>query len=253
MAADYRWSDDSAFARIPKSVLPELNQLAKPTPFSPPGVVNPYERELLGLTPAQRQALEETLRPVAEAQYGDKAEAYERDNPLGGQVIASKIFADQPSGKVGAESEQRFAQLLADIRGILGEERWLVLPVRFTSNNCDVWNPALIPAATGSLQVRVENDEQGILRASWNYTGTIPGAASPNAANPGRGPVYSQNVVGYMNGTAALSAFLPGSDTDQTKAAENPVAVVAPEPFRKRASAWLQAQAAARLGQKENP
>jgi hypothetical protein len=40
--------------RIPKSVLPELNELAQGRPFSPPGVVDPYERELLSLTPAEQ-------------------------------------------------------------------------------------------------------------------------------------------------------------------------------------------------------
>jgi hypothetical protein len=284
MAADYRWSDDSAFARIPKSVLPELNQLTKRKPFSPPGVVNPYELELLGLTPAQRQAMEDTLRPVGEAQSGEKAEGYERDNPLSGRMLASKTFTDEPSGNAGPEAEQRFAQMLAEIRGILGEERWPVLPARFRGNSCDVWNPALIAAATTSLEVRVENDEKGIPQAIWKYVGNVSGPASAsanvvnsgsgprgagvlgggsaragraNVVNSGSGPVYSVNVVVYVNNTtAALSAFLPDGDPNQTLGAAN-LGVVGgvrvPEPLRKRASAWLQEQAIARLAKKENP
>jgi len=253
MAADYRWSDDSAFVRIPKSVLPELNQLAERRPFSPPGVVNPYERELLGLTPAQRQALEDTLRPVAEVQYGEKVEVYERDNPLSGRMFASRVFFNKPSGQVGEEADQRFTQMLTEIRGILGEERWPALPARFRSINCDVWNPALIPAPTANIEARVENDEKGIPKASWNYTGDMPGSGSANVAKSGSGPVFSVNVVGYMNRTAALSAFLPDSDPNQTKDAANLGEVPAPEPLRQRALAWLQAQAAARLGKKEKP
>ena len=65
--------------------------------------------------------------------------------------------------------------------------------------------------------------------------------------------VYSVNVVGYMNGTAALSAFLPDGDPNQTKAGRKFGRSSAPEPLRQRVSAWFQEQAAARLGRKEKP
>jgi RNA polymerase sigma factor (sigma-70 family) len=247
-ADDYRWDDDSAFARIPKSVLPELSELAKSVPFSPPGVVNPSERELLSLTPAERRAMEDTLRPVAEDQYGEKAEVYERDNPLSGRMLASKMFSNQPSGKVGEEAEQRFAQMLTEIRGILGEERWPVLPARFRSINCAVWNPALIAGPTANLTAWVESDDKGIPKAGWMYTGDM----FVSGTKPASAKVYSQNIVGYMNGSAALSAFLPDVDSNQTTGAANLGGVPA-EPLRERASAWFQEQAAARLGKKENP
>lgn len=253
MAADYRWDDDSAFVRIPKSVLPELNELAQDGPFSPPGVVNPYERELLSLTPAERQAMEDTLRAVAEVQYGEKVEVYERDNPLSGRMLASKVFFNEPSGKVGEEANQRFAQMLKEIRGILGEERWPALPPRFRSINCDVWNRALISAPSANITAWVESDEKGIPKASWTYSGDMPGSGTKPASATKDGNTYSMNVVGYMNGTAALSAFLPDGDPNQTTGAANLGGVPAPEPLRERASAWLQKQAAARLGKKENP
>jgi hypothetical protein len=253
MAADYCWSDDSAFVRIPKSVLPELNELAQGRQFSPPGVVDPFERELLSLTPAERQAMENTLRPVAEVQYGEKLEVYERDNPLSGRMLASKVFFNEPSGKVGEEVNQRFAQMLTEIRGILGEERWPVLPARFRSINCDVWNRALIPGPTANITAWVESDEKGIPKASWTYTGNIPGSGTKPASATKDGNNYSVNVVGYVNGSAALSAFLPDGDPNQATGAANLGGVPAPEPVRRRASAWLQEQAAARLGKKENP
>src|SRR5439155_20241452 len=67
-AADYHWDDASPFVRIPKAILPELSELIEIPAFSPPGVVNPYVSELLGLTPTERQALEEKLRRVARLQ-----------------------------------------------------------------------------------------------------------------------------------------------------------------------------------------
>ena len=130
MAADYRWSDESPFVRIPKVILPELSGLIQAPAFSPPGVVNPYERELLGLTPAERQTIEEMLQRVAELQRGEKADVYEIENRVSGRTVASKLFADEPPGKVGPEAEQRFAQMLTDLRDILGEERWPVVPSR---------------------------------------------------------------------------------------------------------------------------
>jgi len=252
-AADYRWEDDSAFARIPKSVLPELNELAQSKPFSPPGVVNPYARELMSLTPAERQALEDTLQRVAELQRGEKAEVYERDNTPRGRMLASRLFVNEPFGKAGEEAEQRLTQMLTGIRGILGEERWPVLPARFKSINCDVWNRALIPAPSANIEAWVENDENGSPKARWTYSGEWPNSGTKPPSKSKDGNVYSVNVVGYQNGTAALSAFLSDGDPKQTKAAANFDGVPAPEPVRQSVLTWLQKQAVARLDKKENP
>jgi hypothetical protein len=197
--------------------------------------------------------MENTLRSVAELQYGEKVEVYERDNPLRDRMLASKVFFNEPSGKVGEEANQRFAQMLKEIRGILGEERWTALPARFRSINCDVWNRALISAPTANITAWVENDEKGIPKASWTYSGDMPGSGTKPASATKDGNTYSMNVVGYVNGTAALSAFLPDGDPNQTRGAANLGGVPGPEPLRERASAWLQKQAAARLGKKENP
>jgi RNA polymerase sigma factor (sigma-70 family) len=252
-AADYQWEDDSAFVRIPKSVLPELNELAKSRPFSPPGVVNPYARELMSLTPAERQTMEDILQPVAKLQYGEKAEVYERDNPPRGGRLASRLFFNEPAGQVGAEAEQRLAQMLTEIRGTLGEERWPALPAVFRSINCDVWNRALIPAPSASIETWVESDEKGIPKANWTYTGEMTRTATKPPSRSKDGNVYSMNVVGYKNGTAALSAFLPDGDPRKTKGGANFDGGPAPEPVRRRVLTWLQEQAVARLGKKENP
>ena len=69
---DYRWDDASPFVCIPKAILPELSEVIQIPAFSPPGVVNPYASELLGLTPTESQAFEETLRRVAQLQRGEQ-------------------------------------------------------------------------------------------------------------------------------------------------------------------------------------
>jgi RNA polymerase sigma factor (sigma-70 family) len=193
MAADYRWDDNSPFVRIPKAVLPGLSELIQIAPFAPPGVVNPDERELLGLTAAEHQAIEETLQRVAELQRGEKSDVYEVDKPAQGRMLASKIFTDQPEGKVGPEAEQRFAKMLADLRGILGDERWVVVPSRYRNVDCEVLNGMLIPKPSATITATVENDENGIPKAKWMFTGEATpagGLKEPNEDSPG-GNVYS--------------------------------------------------------------
>ena len=259
MAADYRWSDESPFVRIPKVILPELSGLIQAPAFSPPGVVNSYERELLGLTPAERQAIETTLQRVAELQRGEKADVYEMEKTASPRVIASKVFASEPPGKVGPEAEQRFAQMLADLRGILGEERWPVVPSRLRTVNCDELNRMLMPEQTHQLSVSVENNENGIPQAKWTFTGEIisapkiPDATSGKALTGKVSAVYAVNTVGYMNGSAALSSFLPGGEASQTTNVARRVGSTAPEALRQRATAWFQEQAVARLNGNEKP
>jgi RNA polymerase sigma factor (sigma-70 family) len=250
MAADYRWDDDSAFVRISKSVLPDLSDSVDNSPFSPPGVVKPHACELLCLTPSEHRTLEDSLKRAAVLQAGDKADVYELDNPLSGSVLASKTFTDRPlRGMAGAEAQQHLSQLITEMHGILGDERWAVMPSRFRNVNVDLFNRELIPDPTATLEARVEADNQGTPQASWIYTGEIQ---RPRGTNTGA-QVYSVNVVGYMNGSAALSAFLPDADPEQRKKATDLGGILAPETIRRSGSEWFQEQAVLRLGRKEKP
>lgn len=265
MAADYRWSDASPFVRIPKIILPELTGLIQAPAFSPPGVVNSYERELLGLTPAERQAIEEMLQRVAELQRGPKVDVYETDSPVSRRTLAGKVFTVDPSGEVGPAAEQRFAQMLADLRGILGEERWPVVPSQFRTVNCDELNRMLIPQPAAYVSASVEIDENGIPQAKWTLTGEAitDGGFKPRAAVPPAVPaagdkappgnVYSVNVTGYVNNNAALSAFLPDADPEQRKKATNFGGIHIPPAVHQRAAAWFEEQAVARLAGKDKP
>jgi RNA polymerase sigma factor (sigma-70 family) len=250
LAEDYRWDDDSAFMRISKALLPQLTELIQSNPISPPGVVNPFIRELLGLTSAERQTLEATLQRIAELQHGETADIYERDLPSTdlpstGRVIALRGFADEPSGQTGAEAEQRFARMLSDIRGIVGEERWAVLPTRLRSVNCEDLNSMLIPAPRNAMEVSVSIDDQGTPKVHWD--GSF-GVSGPSIWNANRTRAMKGISIGGW-GNAPLSDFLPGGLTNQAKGCVSGL----PEPMRKYVSAWLQEQAAARLGGKEKP
>src|SRR5262249_1696346 len=152
------------FVRIPKAILPDLGELIKIPAFSPPGVMNPYASELLGLTPTESQTLEKKLRRVAQLQGA--GEVYQTNWPPQGRTLVSKQFNQSP-GKVGPEAEERFVQMLADIRGFLGEERWPALPSGSRTVNCEALNGMLIPASRGSVSASVESDENGIPQAKW--------------------------------------------------------------------------------------
>jgi len=261
LAADYRWSDESAFVRIPKAILPELSDSVKVAAVSPPGVVNPLAGELLCLTPAERQAMEEILQRVAELQRGEKLDAYEINKPAVGRVVAAKLFTPEPPGKTGPEAEQRFTQMLADIRGILGEERFPVLPSRVRNVNVEILNGMLMPQPIATIEATVETDENGIPQVKWTIVGdaTTPAqrAKAASASAPGtnapKGNVYSLNTVGSENGNAALSAFLPDGDPDQRRKATNATAVHIPSAVKQRMAAWFQEQAALRMGEKDKP
>jgi hypothetical protein len=250
-APDYRWSDNSAFARIPKAVLPELSEATPNNPFSPPGIVNPYAHELLGLTAAERQAMDATLRSVAELQRGPKAEVYDWVRPASGRVLASRAFTTEPPGEVGVEAEQRLAQMLTDLRGVLGDDRWSGMPSRVTRIDCETLNRMLIPAPTTPITAWVELDDQGIPNARWTFVGDISVPGGSPAPAPGSGRVYSVNVVGYVNGKAALSAFLPGGEASQTTDVASRVGSYASEAVRQHATSWLEELARARLGRME--
>jgi hypothetical protein len=230
-AADYRWADDSPFVRIPKAVLSQLSELTYNNPFSPPGVIKPYARELMGLTPAERQTVEDRLqRQVTDLQQGKEATLYEQHQP------ASMVFYF--GWQLGEEADQRTTQILADVRSILGEERWPLIPARCKGDNYYQLN--LTPSPEPRLTISVGADDKGA--PNWKWTGDAGALATKGG--------YSVGIVGYQNG--ALSMFLPEGDPNRTPGAEDFGGNLSPD-WRQRVVAWLQEQAAARLSKKEKP
>ncbi|MGA2544609.1 MAG: sigma-70 family RNA polymerase sigma factor [Verrucomicrobiota bacterium] len=228
-AADYRWSDDSPFVRIPKSVLPELSKLSGPEPFSPPGVVAPYARELMGMTPAECQAVEELLhRHFADREGKIEAGIYETNKPLSGGVVASRVFLYSVPDDHD-EAKQLADQILAEMRGLLGEERWPLVQARLPQSGGPVYSSNFGRILEGNssqeLKVEVNTNDKGMLNVSANWGGA---------------------VAGYYNG--ALSQFLPEGDPNRTEGSDGFGRFGVAEALRRRALAWLQEQAIARLG-----
>ncbi len=227
-AADYRWSDESPFVRIPKAALPELSKLSDAEPFSPPGVVEPYARELMGLTSAECQSLEETLhRHFADLERGRQAAVFETNQPSSGLVLAGKAFFIPPLPE--DELKRSNDQLLAALRSALGEERWPLVQIKIDRGLSDILN--LDPTQSEELQVTVETNEKGTL--TWMCVGGHGG------------------MSGY--GKGALSMFLPEDDPNRTSGSDGFARGLVSEAIRRRASVWLQEQAVARLGKEAKP
>ena len=74
-----------------------------------------------------------------------------------------------------------------------------------------------------------------------------------STANPAGGGSYSVNTVGYMNGSAALSEFMPDAAPGQGKQAINRGGIQLSEAIRRRVSEWFQQQATLRLARQEKP
>jgi RNA polymerase sigma factor (sigma-70 family) len=250
-AADYRWSDDSQFLRIPKSALPELSKSSGAEPFGKPGVVLPYARELMGLTPAELQSLEETLhRYFSDVDDRLAAGIQETNKPLSGQVNGRRGRAVGPakiqetnkplSGQVvaytefilpvwGDEAKRLEDQMWAEVRGILGEERWPLVQARL-QNGSSQSLASILNQTKQNLSVWVETDAQGKPTMGFKLEGAV--------ATVGGGP---------------LSMFLPEGDPNRTDDANSVVPAIfstdfLAKPLQRRALAWLQEQAIARLG-----
>ncbi len=238
-AADYRWSDDSAFVRIPKAILPQLSELSDAEPLSPPGVVRPYARELMGLTPSERQSVEAALqRHFADLERDREAGIYETNKPPRHDlVLAAKLFVAPalPEDAV----KRRADQLLAELPGILGEERWPLVQVRLKEAPGGYTRGGNLRTI---LNLDLEKSAEHLVVDVETYAnGTIMWECSLSA----RG--MSGRQVG------ALSELLPEGDPNRTKGSADLGQGFVSDALRQRALAWLQEQATARLGKKEKP
>ncbi len=136
MAVDYRWPDDSPFVRIPKSALRKIDVHR---PISPPGIIKQETRELLGLTPQEREEAESILRDhFTRMDVAIEAKVYETNQPSGFNIpataLASKIIVVPP---LGNEVKNHSDELLAGLRHILGEERWPLVEEQLASSSPD--------------------------------------------------------------------------------------------------------------------
>jgi RNA polymerase sigma factor (sigma-70 family) len=225
-AADYHWDDDSPFVRIPKSVLPELSKFGGADPFSPPGIVRSYARELMGMSPSERQSVEATLhRHFADVDERLAAGIQQTNQPLRGRIVASTEFILPEDND---ETKERTDQIFANIRRTLGEDRWPMVEARLNRKGSITFESTLNQSKQ-NLSVWVETDDTGTPKMGYGVGGAIS-----------------------TGGSGALSMFLPEGDPNRTDGSDEFVAWLS-KPLRQRALAWLQEQAITRMGKKEKP
>ena len=122
-AADYHWPEDLDFVRIPKSAVKELNPLGA---IDRAGRIQDWGAELLGLTPDEKRRAEEALRAHTQALSQLAATRAYETNYLPAALATQ--WAGSPNKSIwvpplGADPQPLMANLLAQIRDVLGDER----------------------------------------------------------------------------------------------------------------------------------
>jgi RNA polymerase sigma factor (sigma-70 family) len=236
-ATDYRWDDDSPFARIPKAVLPKLSELSGAEPFSPPGVVLPYARELMGLTASEREAVEEALRQsFAEVESKLDAGIHETNVTSPGRIpdtaLAARVFI--VPALLDEEAKQPGDKMLAEVRSIVGEDRWPLVEARLLEerggHRYSGGLRSILSQSQQDLAVWVETDDKGTPTMGYGFNGGV--------ATMGKRPLFM---------------FLPEGSPSRIEGAEDFGRGFLSKTMRQRAATWLQEQAIARVGKNEKP
>jgi len=230
MANDYRWPEDGPFVRIPKTVVPKL---ALRMPVATPGVLKPEAREVLGLSPEERENLEGRLQNyfgqmdrLVEAGIVETNEPSRVRPPAG--AVASKIYY-VPA--LGDEAKAHANQLAEELQALLGDERWPILKSEWDSRGTHTLGRILDLEADQESQevsIWINTNSSGALTVGYQW-------ASRNAS--------------FSTEGATLGSALPGSTPPGGRSAIQDVEQnVLPAPITSRMVAWLQEQAQARLG-----
>jgi hypothetical protein len=229
LAADYQWAEDSLFVRIPKKMVP---QLQVHQPISQPGVIKQEARELLGLTPAEREQAETALHDhftaldlLIESNLYETNRLQYSTQPA--NTLAIKVFG-VPA--LGAEVKQHEDELKSALKTVLGDERW----------------PLLTRALLGSSELRrtlsLDAGERGQEMAVWikeSEGHLLLGFA-----------ITEQNHWSGQDGLA-LKVFLPGYEFPDGMTGSGYLGLERlPASLAQPVFAWIQHQAETRLGKK---
>ena len=156
----------------------------------------------------------------------------EKNKPLEDRFVAAREFVlPVPSEDV---KKQLTDQMFAEVRSMLGEERWPLVQTRITKEREGGGPSNLLGILTDSeqygLTAHVETDTNGTLKVFCGFSGLL---------------------AGHNNGE--LSMFLPEGNPNRTKGSENFADGIPSQALRERVMAWLQEQAMARLGKGGQP
>jgi len=191
LAADYHWPEDSPFVRIPKKVLPQLSVLR---PVEQPGVIKQEARELMGLTPQERETAEAALQKYFSAMNGlMESTRYETNSAkvayVPANTLASEVFG-LPA--LGEEVKQLADDLQTSLRADLGEERWPMVARQLESSGTDTLRRIL----------NLDAGERGQELAVWiqDLNGTLVAGYS-----------WGEKNSSFSSSGLALKYFLPGA------------------------------------------
>jgi hypothetical protein len=234
LAADYHWPDDSPFVRIPKAILP---QLEVNRPVEQPGVIKQEARELMGLTPQERETAEVALRKyftaidslMASSRYETNRATFAH---VSGSALTSEVFG-LPA--LGDNVKQYSDELLASLRADLGEERWPLMESQLASSGTDTLRRILdLDAGERSQELAVWIDEvNGQLVAGYSW---------------------GDHTSSFSSSGLALKFFLPGAQfSSGSGSVEDYMDFRQLSPtLTGPALDWIRQQAEARLGKKGN-
>ena len=235
LAADYHWPEDLPFIRIPKAIVPQLNV---ERPVAPPGVLSQAARELLGLTPNERQVAEAALQNYFSAlDRLMEASRYETNRPslvsIPRESLASQVWGVPALGDVVKQSAE---ELQSALRADLGEERWPMVAQQLESSDSDSLRSIL------NLDAGEKGQELAVWIQEWD-------------GNLVAGYGWSEKNSSFSSSGLALSLFLPnaqlppGAGSVEDYLATRQLATTLNQP----ALEWIRQQAEARLGTKGNP
>jgi hypothetical protein len=232
LASDYHWPEDSPFVRIPKAILP---QLEVNRPVEQPGVIRQEARELMGLTPQERETAEAALQKYFTAMDSLMASSrYETNRAtfahVSGSALASEAFG-LPA--LGDTVKQYSDELQASLQTDLGEERWPMVERQLGSSGPDTLRRILnLDASERGQELAVWIDElNGQLVAGYSW---------------------GDHTSSFSSSGLALKFFLPdtqfppgsGSLEDHMDFRQLSSTLTGP------ALDWIRQQAEARLGKK---
>ena len=231
LAADYQWPDDLPFVRIPKAIIPLLEVHE---PVARPGQLRQAARELLGLTPAEREQTETVLRDhFAAIDTLVESSRYETNRPLHGSVpqdaLASQVW-EVPA--LGDEAQQRADALKAALKTLLGEERWPIVERQLAGSSTDSLRRFLnLDAGEKKQELAVWIQERnGRLTAGYEW---------------------GQRGNSFSSSGMALSLFLPDAKPPDGISLENRLGIQPlSDALTRPALNWLRQQAEARLDRK---
>lgn len=230
LAADYSWPDDLPFVRIPKAILPQLDVSQ---PIIQPGVIRTEARELLGLTPEEREQMETALQKHLAAMEQLLAASLSETN----RARLANIPTDSQASRtwsvpaLGDAVKAHADELQTALRTALGEERWQMV-AGLLQNSGTMQRTLGLDAQTSRQELAVwvaKRNGELVTGYSWGRDG-----------------------CSMSSGGRALSLFLPGaeqsldgqSNEEWLDARSLPAALTEP------ALAWMQAQAETLLTKK---